>query len=398
MQICAYILPDQMLDGGTKRYSGSFMNTIRAVDFVGKHCHLDHDHKVNCVSQSPGFQDWETHDKQCARKFEELVRDFALNPSHPLTSTEGFLDLLALTITANGNALLKHRMKTSSPCGASSGAEISAEYATRLLRYALNKHSLTMSICSLAVSDVEGVPAPNFEALTLLLRLGGCPETQVDGASAWERFLDNVLSRILLQKTCIPVHLWALRVLRILIQQGVCQNVNRMWAEHSGLRMKSTEDSFPTKYGVIEYRRYSAVQVVYQIADSLQSQCEAELTPNHHASEVKQLDKWSDYLYGRDNNRKCGWRGLGKRSMNAAHWKTNRALVIAHQTRCDIAEYQQVDISDGSRKSDIVTWIPGGCCKMRELLNNSDEQWGVRPTLQEDQPRFDVIGWLVFEE
>jgi hypothetical protein len=29
MQIC---LPDQMLDGGTKRYSGSFVNTIRAVD------------------------------------------------------------------------------------------------------------------------------------------------------------------------------------------------------------------------------------------------------------------------------------------------------------------------------------------------------------------------------
>jgi hypothetical protein len=381
----------------------AFDRVVRAAfeAFVGKHCHLDHHHKVNCVSRSSGFRDWQGHDKSCARTFEDLVQDLALNPSDPFSPKAEFLDLLALTIAANSNALLEHRMKIPSPCGSSSGAELSAEYATRLLRYALNKQCVLPGIALMPVSEVEGVNVPNFEALQLLLRLGGCPEMHVNGASAWGRFLDDALSQILNQETCIANHLWALRVLRILISHGISQSGYRIWAQRCWVRIKSSDDlSEPSgplerEHQVIEYRRYSAAQVVGQIAGSLQADCEAELIPNHHASEVKALDKFKHYLQAQDNNAKCDWLDLRKR----AHWVADRAMVIARRTGCDIAKYRQIQVPRIC-ENDIVTWLPGGCCEMRGLLKNLDQTTGDPLTLQEEGPQvgFDVVGWLVFEE
>lgn len=398
---------------------------------VRRFCDLDHDHEVSCCSRSPDFETLTDTDADYVYDFERLARSFALNPYHPLTSRkswpEGFLDLLAITITYGANALLKHWISTVISNDVPSEAVFSAE-ATRLLDFALNKRNI--------VSIDAYVDEVNLEALELLLQIGACPDTRFDGASAWEKFLEQMLSQAMThaRNTVIGIvdyHWEVLKALHILHSHGVRQNVHRTRAvmlEEPGQSPRPTDQSKLGEWRVLEFRRYSVVQIVRQIASIMHQEYIAAQIDSHrqkhakdptaYVSEITEFEKMRSQLEAQETDSaptlRCSWSDLKRGAAiffsfeySGQVWpKLRKAMATARRTGCDIAEYQQIraDTSLAHDEEIIATWMPHGCREMQELPNdlvpNDEEQmWIDKLTLQDGQPAgFDIVGWLVYEE
>ena len=383
---------------------------------VGKNCHLDHDHKARCATHTLAPPDWRSEDHGRMRAFSQVVQEFALNPSHPLTSRthhpEGFLDLTAVTITCHCNALLKQRMDNPASDDTLSRVPISADHATRLLGYALSKRNL-VSIYSFAAKP--DVLTPNVEALQLLLRLGACLETRIGGASAWERFLDDLLDRAMERATSMShrprdmdkhVHL-GLEAFHFLVSRGARLDVHLIWAVI--FRERGTS---PGPARVVEFRRYSVVQVVCQILDTLHH--DSKVYQRHHASEITELQKLRHHVEQwqavSPPNRVSSWSDLqDARDVTIGPYldwrKMVEALTISHEKGLDIAKHQQFQAGSSLP----TTWLPRGCRETHELPNDlvvaggkhgeAKGKYGKdRPTLMGDDRKvnYDVVGWLVY--
>lgn len=396
------------------------------VALVERYCHLDHDHGASCASRSPGFKNLQTEEKNDVFAFESVVREFAWDPTRPLISKTRrpgrFLDLLAITITCHSNALLKHCMSSLGSEGALLREPISAGYATRLLRYALKgKLELVQYLTA-----VDNVSTPNIEALQLLLRLGASLETRTDGASAWEKFLDDMINRTM--KRAIyqthglvemyragPVPL-GLEALHFMISRGARLDVHRIWAA-----MFQERGNSPGQRRVIEFRRFSVVQILCQTLDTLRG--ESELYQRHHALEITELDRIRRRVEQQGvtsaTTQRCSWSDLEEATplhpgfTNLDWQKICEALAITRRRGLDIAKYQRV--RTGS--SPPTAWLPYGCRKMQELpndlvttekehwknrssRNSGDEQhWMKRFTFPGDGQHVncDVVGWIVYK-
>jgi hypothetical protein len=155
-------------------------------------CPLEYGHELRCASSSPDiYLDRTLRGVKYVRTFENLVEIFHSDPRRPSISGtychEEFLDLLAITIATNSNTLLKHWSDNIASDSALSGAILSAECATRPLRYAPNKHRLrSVSLFGRRHGRPDVEAGPNIEALQPLLRHGGCLRTARDGIS-WAR-------------------------------------------------------------------------------------------------------------------------------------------------------------------------------------------------------------------
>lgn len=350
------------------------------------------------------------------RAFAQVVQEFAMNPSHPLTSkthySGGFLDIPAVTITCHCNALLKHYTRNPASDDALFGVPISAEHATRLLGYALSKRNLVSIYSFAAKTDVI---TPNVEALQLLLQLGACLETRISGASAWERFLEDMLDRAMERATSRShrprdmdrhIHL-GLEALRFLISHGASLDVHLIWA----VIFRERGDS-PGTARVVEFRRYSVVQVICQILDTLQD--ESKLHQKHYSSEITELQRLRHRMEQQQAvsppSPNSSWSDL----QNATDitigpyldWgKMIDALSISHRTGLDIAKHQQFHAGSSLP----ATWLPHGCREARGLPNDLVVAGGKhgkprgkygkgRPTLMGDgrKTNYDVVGWLVY--
>jgi hypothetical protein len=388
----------------------------RFTALAGKNCHLDHDHKARCASSTPSSQNLRSKDHGQMRAFGQLVQEFALNPNCPSISKTyhpgGFLDLAAVTITCHCNALLKQCMGDPASDGVLLGVPISADHATRLLGYALSKRNL-VSIYSFAAEN--DVVTPNVEALQLLLRLGACLETRIGGAGAWERFLDDMLDRAMERATSRShrpkdmdnhVHL-GLEALHLLISHGARLDVHLIWAVTFRERGVS-----PGTARVVEFRRYSVVQVVCQILDTLHD--DSKLHQRHRASEITELQKLRHRVEQQQAisppSRMCSWSDLQNAKDitigSYLDWrKMVEALSISHRTGLDIAKHQQFR----AEPSLPTTWLPHGCREAHGLPidlviaggkhGKSKGKYGKdRPTLMEDgrKTNYDVVGWLVY--
>lgn len=394
---------------------------------VGRCCHLDHDHEASCCSRSPGFGTLTRTDKDYVFQFENLAERFALNPYHPLIPRkswpEGFLDLLAITITRDANALLKHWISTVISNDAPSEAIVSAK-ATHLLDFALNKRNLL---------DMVLYPdEPNLEALQLLLRIGACPDTRLDGASAWEKFLDHMLSQTMeyLRDPIIEdeKYRWHLKALQVLFSHGVRQSVHRIWAvilEEPGQSPRLMAPKSGERQ-VLEFRRYSVVQIVRQVVGLMhQAYNAAQLDSLHNKrvwdrraynSEMTELEKMRSQLEAQETDSaptpRFSWSGLevgiGPFPLDnvsyEARTKLRKAMATAHRTGCDISEYQEIRVvtSPAHDEEIVATWLPHGCRETRELPSNlvpsrKSQSRIDRLTLQDGkQAGFDVVGWFVF--
>jgi hypothetical protein len=383
---------------------------------VGRNCHLDHDHKSRCASYTHSSRTLRSEDQGRLRAFGQVVQEFALNPGQPLVSGTnylgGFLDLPAVTITCHCNALLKQWAGDLSSNGALVGVPISADYATRLLGYALCKRNL-VSIYSFAAKN--DVITPNLEALQLLLRLGACLETRIGGASAWERFLDDMLDRAVERATSRShrpkdmdkhVHL-GLEALHFLISHGARQDVDLIWAVIFQERRVS-----PGPGRVVEFRRYSVAQIIGQILETLQH--DSQVHQGQHTSEMTELQKLRHRIEQQKAisapSRTCSWSDLqNSRDVSVGSYvdwrKMVEALSICHRTGLDIAKHQRFR----SGSSLPTTWLPQGCREAHALPNDLVVAGGKhgkakgkygrdRPTLMDDGEKvnFNVVGWLVY--
>ena len=393
---------------------------------MGRDCHVDHDHGVRCVSPDH------------ALLFHTLVNRFAYNPHHPLIPrkgcTEGFLDLIAITMTCDANTLLKDWISTKFPDGAQPRA-ISSARAARLLDFALNKRYIP------SFGGFEG--NPNLDALRSLLQIGACPETRFHGVSAWERHLDHMLLQAVVHarnNVDEKVHdsRWDLEALHVLCSHGVRQDVYRTTAvvlEEPGQPSISPCRPKPGKGQVIEFRCYSFVQIIRQIASLWQHEhtvaqisCRPAETfilgyhedPKVHASEIAELEKIRHHLDNQNINSisrsRCSWsdlEGAGKNyfdpNLGLRHETgTNftNALTTARLTGCDITRYQQIRTEGPPPDGEgvMTEWLPHGCREAQELLENlapdAAQQWMDRLTQQagEQSAGFDVVGWLAFDE
>jgi hypothetical protein len=402
---------------------------------VEKHCNLDHDHKVACFSRSSGFtglavgEQVEQNEQDCIRAFREedlirafkdLVNDFASNPSHPLASETtrfgGFLDLLAVTISVNCNALLKHWMADS----ASLGSLPSAEYVTSLVGYALNKgshhswHPISIRPTSAALRD-----EPNTKALQALLQLGGCLETRLDDTSALDSFLGYMLYRTMARQvdrsnTPLMGSFWGLKTLHVLISYGVRQDVYGTLAvvlsgeAPTGPRTWSW--NYPGRRAVIEFRGYNVAQILHQITNVLQR--ESELCLETNPSEMAEIEGSFRCLEERNANaassRKCSWSALLEAKETSGRregdWVLMEALRSARETGRDSARYQQFWVPPNAQQfGAVVEWLPYGCREARELSNISGQPPSQHPkhrlTTPESEQRadFEVVGWVVYE-
>jgi hypothetical protein len=392
---------------------------------VGRHCHLDHEHEASCASRSPGFKNLRTEDRNDVFAFESVVREFALSPNHPLVSTKsrrgGFLDLLAITITCHSNALLEHCMNNQAPGSALSGLPIGAEYATRLLRYALlRKLSFVQYLTA-----VDNVSMPNVEALQLLLRIGASLEMRIDGASVWEKYLDDMIDRTMkraIYQTRGPVQMYragpvplGLEALHSMISHGASQDVHRIWAA-----MFQEHGDPPGMRRVIEFRRYSVVQIICQILDTMRG--ESELYQRHHALEIAELDRSRRRVEQQravsTPTRRCSWSDLEEATplhpgFTTLDWqKMCEVLTITRRRGLDIAKYQRIRAGSSLPTA----WLPYGCRRMHELptdLTTTEKgQWKTRSSRVPEDGRHwmnrftfpgdgkrvncDVVGWLVY--
>ena len=392
---------------------------------VERHCYLDHDHGASCASRSHGFKDLRTEDKNDVFAFESVVREFASNPSRPLISRTRhpgrFLDLLAITITCHSNALLKHCMSGLGAEGVLSGPPISADYATRLLRYAL-KRKLEIAQYLTAVDNVS---MPNVEALQLLLRLGASLETRIDSASAWEKFLDDMINRTMkraIYQTYGPAKMYrtgpvplGVEALHLMISHGARLDVHRIWAAIFQERGTSSGTR-----RVIEFRRFSVVQVICQVLDTLRG--ESKLYQRHHALEITELETMRRRIEQQRPisapTRRCSWSDLEEATplhpgFTTLDWrKICEALAITGGRGLDITKYQRIGVGPSLSTA----WLPYGCRKMHELPNDlittEKEHWKTQPsrtpkdgrhwmnsfTFPRDEQHIncDVVGWLVY--
>jgi hypothetical protein len=394
---------------------------------VVRHCHLDHDHGASCASRSPGFKNLRTQDKNDVFAFESVVREFAFNPNHPLVSKNrrrgaGFLDLLAITITCHSNALLEHFMRNQAPESALSGVPIGAEYATRLLRYALKRKLAFVQY----ITAVDNVSVPNVDALQLLLRLGASLEMRIDGASAWEKFLDDMIDRTMkraIYQTRGPVQMYragpvplGLEALHSMISHGARQDVHRLWAA-----MFQERGDPPGMRRVIEFRRYSVVQIICQMLDTLRG--ESEAYQRHHALEIAELDRMRRRVERQRAvisapTQRCSWSDLQEATplhpgFTTLDWKKIcDALANTRRRGLDIAKYQRVRAGSSLPTA----WLPYGCRRMHELptdlTTTEREQWTTRSSRVPEDGRHwmnrftfpgdgkrvncDVVGWLVY--
>jgi cytidylate kinase len=352
----------------------AFDRTIKAgfADLVGRHCHLDHDHEARCASSSPSFGELRSEEAKFVLAFEELVLDFALNPSHPLTSKiEGFLDLLAITIITDSNSLLGRWVTKFAAGGDPLGAMIRAEYATRLLSYAMSKQRFQSDSLRKFSNDAA---EPNIIGLQLLMRLGARLEARIDGASAWEKFLDDMLSRTM-EYTSISADfpeescrdsrvIWGLKALPRLIEYKAHQDVYRIWAEMIRPHERSSDRDFE-----IEFRRYSAAQVIRRIHDMLcdVSSVQRESHETRELGEIssqlmaqsgaKLLDEYLVEQSPRDPSRSlhCSWSDLQEAveismrydCQRIQYWgRAREALAVARQTSCDIEQSQELRVGN----------------------------------------------------
>jgi archaellum biogenesis ATPase FlaH len=415
--VSAHIVLLSMLDRSVK---AGFMTLVE------RHCHLDHDHGASCVSRSPRFKNLRTDEKNDVFAFESVVREFALNPSRPLISRTRhpgrFLDLLAITITCHSNALLKQCVSNTGPENALLGAPISAGYATRLLRYALKRKLELVQY----LTAVDNVSVPNIEALQLLLRLGASLETRTDGANAWEKFLDDMVNRTMKRAIYLtngpvktyragPVPL-GLDALHSMISHGARLDVHRVWAA-----MFQERGTSPRTRRVIEFRRFSVVQIIRQTLDTLRG--ESDFYQRHHALEITELERMRRRVVEQQKTisaptRRCRWSDLQGATplhpgfTNLDWQKICEALTITRRRDLDIVKYQR--IREGS--SQPTAWLPYGCRKMHELpddlMTTEKEQWTNRSNRNSEDGRHwmhrftfpgdgqhvncDVVGWLVY--
>jgi hypothetical protein len=370
-------------------------------------------------------------DRRYVVAFYDLILQFALNRSHPLISREsnpgGFLDLLAITIAYDSNALLMRWIGTTV---SQSRAIVRAE-AARLLDRALNKRY---------VPGVEKfVREPNLGALQSLLQIEASPDIRLDGVSAWERFLDQMLSQAMENagefsnyKTLDLRWGSKLKALHILHSYGVRKDVYRTWLVLLEEPGEPSETTFyqpaPGKRWVTEFRRYSSDQIVRQTARIVHHHYSAaQPTGSPHQnrigledcfSKLTELEKLRHHLEEQNANTVpgpgCSWSDLrraGKDHLllewnNEAKSKHSEALATARRTGCDIAEYQQIRVRAPlpSDEGSVATWLPHGCREThglpKDLVPSADQQWLDRLTLEEgeQQAGFDVVGWLVFED
>jgi hypothetical protein len=383
---------------------------------VERYCYRDHRHKARCATPRHDVRGLSQIDLSRAQAFQTLVFNFALNPSRPLISrdscSEGFLDMLAITIACDSNAPLQHWISTTFLNGAPSQAIISAR-AARLLDHALNKTGVFLPGMSTFVAET------NLEGLQWLLQIGASPDIRIDGASAWENFLDNMLShtnRYARNHVAQETHdgSWQLEALPALYSHGVRQRVYRIRAvmlEEPGQPL-SRFDLEPDEGGIVEFRRYSAIQIVRQTASILhhehsaaRNNCQAADEP--HREEITHLEKMQHHLEKQNAisvpSPECSWSDL-KRAGYMLEYRDDtskdprEALSTAHRTGSDTAQYQQIYLS--SDEDAIATWLPR---ETHELPNNRvpnvAQLWMDRLTLQDDgQLDFDVVGWLVVEK
>jgi hypothetical protein len=381
-----------------------------------RYCHLIHDHRATCISASSGFDDLPDQNRRYLLAFENLAKGFALNPEHPLTrnihflDVEGFLDLLAITISIGSNALLKHRMNEAT---SGSRARVSIVYATHLLRDALNKAHFQPHM----FPEIDSTAAePNVEALRLLLQLGGRVDIPFDGISAWETFLDDILSSAMGNEHVGRANrdvILDLEALHCLVSHGAAVDSHRTWAACGDWQEAPEQQMsrFPGKLKVIEIRRYNFLQVVRQIANNLYR--ESELRPGTFVTEIAELEKLRHSLEKQKASsapvRECSWSDLHRAVMSSVQrWqmaKVADALVTAIRTGRSIAEYQQIPV-DASPHSDdgiVAKWMP--CRETRAIPSRTVPQHETKSsadqiTLPGDgQPAdFDVVGWLVVEQ
>jgi hypothetical protein len=387
---------------------------------VTRFCHLDHDHELSCVSWNSKFHRLCGYEQDYVTAFEKVVLDFAWNRSHPLISKShcfaGFLDLLAITITGNSNALLKHWTDNLNSGVAPLDAVISADHATRLLSYALNKkHLHSGTVLFRQSNDVRY--ELNVEAMQSLLRLGGSLEP-LYGSNAWEIFLDDLFLQVtdyafFRARNSFDAYgngrsmLWGLEALRCLVSHGARQDAYRTWS------VRLHEPMFTRgKRMFLEYRRYSVAQVVRQTAKMLRH--ESEVQPGLYASEITKLDSLQRCLEEHNANvaprGRCTWSDLkvaGDVDRRHDAWERDNvdaAVSIALRTDCDITKYQEFQLRTLAGTPYTITWLPYGCRETDELPTSlkTDEpidHWMNRPTSPKGgQPEeFDVVGWLIYE-
>jgi hypothetical protein len=406
---------------------------------VKRNCRFDHDHEPRCAS-SPEYEHWSND----GTGFEGLTLNFALNRRHPLIPNTRlpFLDMYAITIDTDANALLRYYTNDHASGGDPPRVTMSAEQATHLLKYALNKRSFQ----SLNKNTRFGnnYPDPNVEALQRLLQLGACPEMRIDSASAWERFIDDMIFENMKHAEAMPEvgdetaessgHVYdpshavrCLEALYILISHGVRQDVCRTCAvmyEDQGPPAPTgepwrppshkTRSHDPSQRIIIEFRRYSLIHLVRQISKLLQRK--KGISPRPHASEIAKLEQMRLRLEEQNANisPKCSWSDLqeGRETFKERHdwegtrdWETvSEALMNACQTGCDIAKYQRLQVGTLLQRNEriVTTWLPHGSRAMLELperLVPSIRQYRYPPlrfnSLEHEE--FGVVGWLVYE-